>query len=109
MGMEVNALLPDLSQPGEGKHLKPAGIRQYGLIPRHELMKTAQLFHNLIPGAHMEMIGVRQFNLRLDLFQIRGGNSAFNCSNRPDIHEHRCLYHTVHGRHLRSLCPALLL
>ena len=58
-------------------------------------MKAAQLPHDVIAGAHMEMIRIGQFHLCADLFQIRCGDSALNGGHRAHIHEHRRLYHTM--------------
>ena len=48
MGRERHALLLDLSESGQGKDLKSAGIRQDRAVPRHEFVQAAHVAHNLV-------------------------------------------------------------
>ena len=63
-------LVGDLVQLTQRKYLKAAAVRQNGLVPMHKLMQAACLFDDIVAGAHVQMIGVRQNNLRARLFQI---------------------------------------
>ena len=56
MGMEMYAFLFDLSQSGQRKHLKSAGIRQDRFVPYHKFMQAAKVFDQLIARADMQMV-----------------------------------------------------
>ena len=63
MAGKGDALLPDLPQGGQRKHLKSAGVRQNRAVPVHELVEAAHLAHHLIAGPQVQMIGVGQLDL----------------------------------------------
>ena len=68
MGRERHALLLDLSESGQGKDLKSAGIRQDRAVPRHEFVQAAHVAHNLVTRTQMQMIGIGKFDLGSDFF-----------------------------------------
>ena len=72
MRVKINAFFFNLAQLGQGKHLKSAGIRENRSVPAHEFVKSAKFFDQLIPCAHMEMVGVGQFHLSADLPKVIG-------------------------------------
>ena len=94
---EINALLLDFPQTGEGKYLEAAGVRQDGAVPVDEFVKPAQLADNPVAGAQMKVIGIAQFNLTAHLLQVMSGNAAFDGALCADIHEYRRLDHTAVG------------
>ena len=70
MGMEIYAILLNFPESCQGKHLKSAGICQNRTIPDHKLMQSAHFFDQLVSWTHMQMIGIGQFHLTFDLFEI---------------------------------------
>ena len=52
VGVEVDALFLDLSESGEGKYLKSAGIGEDRTIPVHKPVETAELLDQLVAGIH---------------------------------------------------------
>ena len=102
MGIEIHTLFLNFAQGRQRKYLKSAGIRQNRLIPGHEFVKASQLLHDLIAGAHMKMVGIRQFYLGADLLQIRGGYGSLDGCRCSHIHEHRRLHGAVHGGKFRA-------
>ena len=70
-------------------------------------MQTAQLLHDSVPGANVQMIGVGQLHLGLDLFQILSRYCSLDGSHRSDIHKNRGLDSSVNGLKLSPFRPAL--
>ena len=58
MGVEIDALLLDLSQHGQGKHLKAAAVSENGAVPIHKLVQAAQGLDHVLSGTDVKMIGV---------------------------------------------------
>ena len=108
VGVKIDPFLLDLSQTGQGKHLKAAGVRQDRPVPVHEPVQAAELPDQLVAGAHMQMVGVGELHLGADLAQVVGGNRALDGAHRAHVHEHRGLDGAVDGLHLRPLGPAVL-
>ena len=69
---EGDALLRDLPQAGQGKHLESAGIRENGAVPAHEPVQAAHLTHHIVAGTQVQMIGVGQLDLTAQVPQIEG-------------------------------------
>ena len=109
MGVKIHPLLPDPPQPRQGKHLKPPGIREDRAIPGHKSVKPSQRSDNLIPGPYMEMIGIGQFHLRMDLFQILRGHGPLNGRRGSYIHKNGGLYYPVDSGKLPPLRSSFLL
>ena len=97
MAGKGDALLPDLPQGRQRKHLKSAGICQNRAVPVHELVEAAHLAHDLIAGTQVQMIGVGQFDLAAHRFQIQSRHAAFDGSLRPHVHEYRRLHRAAMG------------
>ena len=62
----MNALLLNLAESRQGKHLESTGICQYRLVPHHKLVQAAELFDNLISRSDVEMVGIGKLHLRLN-------------------------------------------
>ena len=58
MRVERNALFGNFSDTGKRENLKSAAVGQNRLIPRHKLMQSARFLDQLVPGAHVQVIGV---------------------------------------------------
>ena len=97
VGGEGDPLLPDLPQGRQGEHLEPAGVRQDGAVPVHELVEAPHLPDDLVPGPQVQVVGVGELDLAAHLFQIVGGDAAFDGTLGAHVHEHRRLDHAAVG------------
>ena len=107
MAGKGDALLLDLPQRGQRKHLKSAGIREDRAIPVHKFVQTAKLSDQLVTGTDMEVVGIGKFHLRADRAEIIGRNRALDRRHRADIHENRRLDGSVDRFHFRAFCAAI--
>src|ERR1700743_2200355 len=94
MRPETNTFLADLAQLTQAKDLKAAGVGKHSPIPTHESVQPAQLAYQLMPRPQIEVIGVSQNDLRIQVFQhvLRHG---FYRGSRSHRHEYRRLYNAV--------------
>ena len=53
MRMKQNAVVGDIIEFCERKHLKTAAVGKNGLIPTHKFMQSARPFNELMTGAHI--------------------------------------------------------
>ena len=106
---EGDALLLDVPQLSQREHLEPAAVCQDGAVPAGELADTAQLFHGLIPGPQMQVIGVAQLHLAVQVFQIVGGHSALDGPGGGYVHKGRGLHRSVDRLKPATAGGALLL
>ena len=104
VGVEVDALFLDLSESGEGKYLKSAGIGEDRTIPVHKPVEAAELLDQLVAGPDMKMVGVGKLHLCPDPTKVIGGHSALDRGDSSYIHEYRrvdravdCLYVSPFG------------
>ena len=58
VGGKAHALVGDIVERSERKHLKSAAVGENGLVPIHEFMQSARLRDELVAGTHIEVIGV---------------------------------------------------
>ena len=105
--VEHDALFADLSERSQAEYLKPAAVCENRLVPVHKLVQAAELFHNLVSGTNVKMIGIGQFNLCTDLLQICGSHRTLDSCNGTHIHKNRCLNDTMYGFHMCALCSAV--
>ncbi|MPM76736.1 hypothetical protein SDC9_123735 [bioreactor metagenome] len=91
VGGKGHALLPDLPQGGQRKHLKPTGIRENRAVPTHEPVQSAHLPHNPVAGPQMQVVGVGKLNLAADFPQVQGADAALDGTLRAHVHKHRGL------------------
>ncbi len=110
--VKQHAFLFHLACASQRKHLKTAAIGQNGAIPAVEFVQTASLFENLQPRAQIEVIGVAQNNLRLDVVAQFALVHRFHRSTSPHRHKNRRLYRAVVGgdftRPCRCVCVDML-
>ena len=97
MGGEGDALFGDFPQPRQGKNLEAAGICKDRAVPVHHLMEPAQCPDDVVAGPQVQMVGIAQFNLALDVFQVVGAESSLDGALGAHIHEYRRLYHSAVG------------
>ena len=70
VALEFDALLVDATKACEREHLEAAGIGQQRAIPCHELVKAAELLDDVLAGTDVQVVGVREDDLRAHGFQI---------------------------------------
>ena len=108
MGIEFDALLRDFTKGRQGEDLKAAAVGEDRSIPGHKAVQPAELFDERVPRADMEMIGIGKLHLTADLFQIPGGESAFDGPLGSDVHKNGGLHKTVGRLKLAAAGAAFL-
>ena len=98
MAGEGDALLLNLTKLSKGKYLKAAAVGQNRAVPAGECVNAAQLPHQLVSGAHMEVIGITQLYLAVQVSQVVSGNGALDGTAGRHIHKRRRLNHAMHSR-----------
>ena len=66
-------------------------------------MKTAELFDHGISGADVQVIGIAEHHLCLNVTKILRRESSLDGSRCCDIHENRSLNRAMHRGHVRAL------
>ena len=92
---EVHAFFLDLAQLRQGEHLESAAVRQYRLVPVHELVQSAHLVYHIVPRAEVQMVGIAQLHLCLESLEVNGGYAALYRGGGPYVHEKRRFYRAV--------------
>ena len=88
MALEFDAFFVDATKAFEREHLEAAGIGEQRPIPCHELVKAAELLDDVLAGTDVQVVGVREDDLRADGFEI-GGRQRADGRLRADRHEDR--------------------
>ena len=70
-------------------------------------MQSAHGGHHIVAGAHMQMIGVAEHDLRIDAAQVLRGEPSLDGACRCDIHENRRLDDAVYSSEAGTLCLPL--
>ncbi len=96
MRAKGHAVVGYLAQLRQGEHLKATTVGQDRTIPAHELVQAASLFDNLGTGPQVQVIGVAQNDLRLDVMQLGHGDS-FHRGPGADWHKDRRLNGSASG------------
>jgi hypothetical protein len=91
VALELDALVIDPPEPLEGEDLEPARVGEQRPVPPHEAVQAAEPGDDVLPGADVEVVGVREHEVGPDGFQVRGRERAHGAL-RADGHEAR-------GRH----------
>ena len=92
-----HALFLQLPQLAQRPHLEAARIGQNRPRPRHEAVQPAVALHQLMTWTQVEMVRVRQDDLRVQLFQQLPGRHALHRSLGPHRHENRRLNGAMGG------------
>ena len=61
--LEVDSLLGNLPQLGQGENLEPPAICEYRSLPAHELVQTALSGDDLFAGSNVKMVGISKNDL----------------------------------------------
>ena len=75
----------DLTGAGEREDLEPSGVREDRTIPLHESMKTPEAPDELLAGSQVEMVRVREDDVRVHLVEILLSEAA---DTRARLHRH---------------------
>ena len=67
---ELDAFLGDLAHALQAEHLEAARVGEDGLVPLHEAVQAAMLFHDFRARAQPQVEGVAQHDLRADFLQL---------------------------------------
>lgn len=78
----------------EAVYLIPAAICKYRAIPVHEFMQPTRFCDKLVTGPDMQMVGIGEDYLGIELMKLPWGNRFDGCL-RPHRHEYRRLYLAV--------------
>ena len=97
MRMEGHALLLDLAQGRQRKHLKAARVGQHRAVPPHELVQAAHRLDDLVARADMQVVGVGQLDLAAQLLEVERIDRALDRARRADVLEDRRLHNAVRG------------
>ena len=108
VGGEGDPLLLDVPQLGQGEHLEAAAVRQDGALPAGEFAYAPQLFHDLVPGPQVQVVGVAQLHLAVQVFQVVGGHRPLDGPGGGYVHKGRGLHRAVDGLKLPPAGAALL-
>ena len=100
MRLKLHAVVVHLAEALEGKDLKPARVGEDGTGPGHEAVQPAQLGHRVLPGPHVQVVGIGEDYARTHRIEVEGRERAHRAL-RADRHERRCLDLAV-GQHQRS-------
>ena len=84
---EPHALVPDVVEFSEGKDLESAAVGENGPVPIHEFVEPPCRPDELVPGAHVEVVGIREDDLRARLLQV-ARQHALDGRLRADGHVH---------------------
>ncbi len=111
MTAELDPLLPDLADAGQGKDLEPARIRQHGPVPAHEAVHAPELLQQVRPRAEHEVVRVVEDDLGTECRLLAAGRwvpapellqlirrQALDAGQRPHRHEDRRLDRAVRSR-----------
>ena len=91
MRLEHHALFGDLAQPAQAEDLEAAGIGEDRPRPVHELVQPAEPPDRLVPRPQIQMIGVAENDLGVEIVDQIPRQQALDGGLRPDRHEHRRL------------------
>ena len=73
-----NALFGNLAELGQTEYLESTAVSQDRPIPAGEFVQPPQIGHQFVARPQMQMIGVAEHNLRSNLPQVMGGQTAFD-------------------------------
>ena len=93
---KAHALVGELDGVVVAEHLEAARISKNGAVPVHKLVQAAQLGNGVLAGAHGQVIGVGEHDLRTELLDGLGGNTLDVCLGAHG-HKDRRLDVTVRG------------
>ena len=97
VGAELDTLLAHLAYAREGEYLEAAAIGEHGAVEAVELMQAASLLYHLQAGAQVEVVGVAEDDLCLDVVLQLGEVHALDGTEGAYGHEYGGLDLSVVG------------
>ena len=94
--IELRTLVRNFSQRRKRENLETAAVREYCAVPVHKLVQTARFFYEFMPRAQIQVICIRQQNLRARRFHLFGGKPLYGCL-RAYGHKARRIDNAVFG------------
>ena len=94
---ELYALLGNLAQLGKGENLKSAAVGKNGAFPVHKLAKSSHLADEPVTRTDVQMVGVGELDLAVDLFELHGIDAALDGTAGAYVHKDGRLNVAVHG------------
>ena len=86
VGSEFDSLLGDLSKIPKAEYLESAAVGQNRPVPVHEFVESSRFPDQLMAGAQIEMVGVAQYDVCVDVQQVARGH-RLNRRLRANGHE----------------------
>ena len=97
MRCKAHSVLGNFAKLGERKYLESTAVGKYRSVPAHKLMKTSELFDQLVTGSDMEMISIGKLHLTSDIHKVDGRHSALNGGTGANVHKYGSFNVTVNG------------
>ena len=107
MAMEFHALFGNVAQLLEAPDLESAAVGEHRAVPAHELLHATHLGHEFRARAQVEVIRVRQNDLRLHFTQITRRKSLHACKS-AHRHKNRRFDDAMGGMQATTACLALV-
>ncbi len=104
----MHALLGDPAKLGEGKHLKSAAVGENGAVPAGEFVQSAERVDIFVAGAQVEMVGIAELHLTVQVFEVIGRDRAADGAGRGDIHKSGHVHRAVDGVKIAQTRASLL-
>ena len=104
MGRELHAFFGHFANIGEGEYLKTARIGQYGACPSLKTMQSARFVQDLGAWSQIQVIGVTQNDLGINIFFKEGALHSFHSTDRAYGHKNGGLYIPMVGMHHSCAC-----
>ena len=106
MALEFHALFGNVAQLLETPDLESAAVGEHRAVPAHELLHTAHLGHKFRARAQVQVVRVREDNLRLHFAQVPRRKSLHACKS-PHRHKNWRFHHAMGG--VEPAAPGLAL
>ena len=107
VGREVNAFFLDAAQTCEREDLESAAVGQSRLVPAGELLKTALVVNETVARTDVEVVGVREHDLAVDIHEVNGGYAALDRRAGCNVHENRGFDFAVGRDETSAACVAV--
>ena len=94
--LKFHAVFSNVAKILEAPDLESAAVGEHGAVPAHELLHAARLGNQLGARAQVQVVRIRQNDLRLHFAQVPRRKSLY-ARERAHWHKNRRFYHAVGG------------